>query len=719
MTEPEAAAGDRPAVVVDLARAGFTDAVEVGRGGFGVVYRCTQEALGRTVAVKLLHADLDTASRERFIREGRAMSRLSGHPNVLDLLQVGVTARGRPYIVMPFRSMDSLAVRVGRAGRIPWQEATRMAVRLAGALECVHRVGTLHRDIKPANILLSDYGEPQITDFGIARIEGGFETTTGTFTGSLSYSAPEVLNGRRPTPASDVYGLAATLYTMVAGHAAFERRDGEELIAQFLRITGQPVPDLRGNGVPDGLCAALERGMAKDPADRPAHAEAFGQELQEVQRAAGLPVTDMALPVALRPSDDETIIDTPPAPPSALPPAAPAPAGDGDAAPPTEVVDDRAEAGPEEDERSAQAAARVSSPRRQRLAVVLGLVVLVLVGVGAYVGLNGREAGSPGRSDLAAAPATSAAPATQAARSVPVPSLGPPITIGPTPTFAVASPNGRQVYVAGGASDVITVVDTAVNAVTAKIPVPAGPPQFLAFAPDGRTIYVSVWNDARTIHAVSVLDTTTNTIVATIPVRTRPFLAAVTPDGKRLYVPNHDSGTVSVIDTATRTVTKEITVAPDPHWVAFSADGTRAYTANHESNLVSVLDTATDTVVATVPVGKSPHSLAIHPTLPVVANVDYDSAEVTLIDTATDKVVGAVPVGRNPQDIAWAPDGRFAYTTNVSDDTVSVIDAKTRTVTATIPTGRSPTSIAVLPSGTTGYVTNLEAGTLTVLHLTG
>lgn len=296
-------AGGRPAIVVDLTRAGFADAVEVGRGGFGVVFRCTQEALNRTVAVKLLHTDLDTVSRERFFREGRAMGGLSGHPNVVDVLQVGVTHSGRPYIVMPFQSLDSLASRVRREGPIEWADATRMGIRLAGALESAHRVGTLHRDVKPANILLSDYGEAQLTDFGIARIEGGFETATGAFTGSLSYSAPEVLNGKPPTPASDIYGLAAALFSIIAGRAAFERREGEEIIAQFLRITGQPIPDLRGHGVPDELCVVLERAMAKDPRDRPANAETFGHELREVQRAAGLAVAEMALPVARRQSD--------------------------------------------------------------------------------------------------------------------------------------------------------------------------------------------------------------------------------------------------------------------------------------------------------------------------------------------------------------------------------------------------------------------------------
>ena len=217
---------------------------------------------------------------------------------------------------MPFQSLDSLAVRVRREGPIPWQEATRLGVRLAGALECAHRVGTLHRDVKPANILLSDYGEPQITDFGIARIEGGFETATGAFTGSLSYSAPEVLNGRPPDARSRTSTASPRPCSRSSrGGPAFERREGEEIIAQFLRITGQPIPDLRGHGVPDELCAVLERAMAKDPADRPASAEAFGRELQEVQRAAGMPVAEMALPVARPVAGEEETMADPPAEP--------------------------------------------------------------------------------------------------------------------------------------------------------------------------------------------------------------------------------------------------------------------------------------------------------------------------------------------------------------------------------------------------------------------
>ena len=93
------------------------------------------------------------------------------------------------------------------------------------------------------------------------------------------------------------------------------------------------------------------------------------------------------------------------------------------------------------------------------------------------------------------------------------------------------------------------------------------------------------------MNVVGVLDTTTNAFITTVPVGVRPFALDITPDGKKVYVPNHDSGSITVIDTATNTVVDTIKVAPNPHWVDISADGKTLYAANHESNLVSVIDT--------------------------------------------------------------------------------------------------------------------------------
>ncbi|MDV6280218.1 protein kinase domain-containing protein [Rhodococcus jostii] len=284
-----------PSVASELAADGFDDAREIGRGGFGVVYRCTQPALDRTVAVKVLINDLAEENRERFFREQRAMGRLTGHPNIVNVLQVGVTDSGQPFIVMPYHPQGSLDERIRRHGPLGVDDVLQLGVKLAGALEAAHGEGIVHRDVKPANILLTDYGEPALTDFGIAHISGGFETATGIVTGSPAFTAPEVLGGAAPSPASDIYGLGATLFCAVTGHAAFERRSGEQLVAQFIRITKEPAPDLRDHGIADDVATVIEQAMSGRPEDRQPSASVLGERLREIQRSRGLPAGDVAL----------------------------------------------------------------------------------------------------------------------------------------------------------------------------------------------------------------------------------------------------------------------------------------------------------------------------------------------------------------------------------------------------------------------------------------
>ncbi|ELB89107.1 protein kinase/ LuxR family transcriptional regulator [Rhodococcus wratislaviensis IFP 2016] len=291
-----------PSVASELAADGFDDAREIGRGGFGVVYRCTQPALDRTVAVKVLTNDLAEENRERFFREQRAMGRLTGHPNIVNVLQVGATDSGQPFIVMPYHPQGSLDERIRQHGPLGVDDVLQLGVKLAGALEVAHGEGIVHRDIKPANILLTDYGEPALTDFGIAHISGGFETATGIVTGSPAFTAPEVLGGAAPSPASDIYGLGATLFCAVTGHAAFERRSGEQLVAQFIRITKEPAPDLRDHGLADDVATVIEQAMARRPEDRQPSALALGENLREIRRRRGISADDMALHV--RPAPD-------------------------------------------------------------------------------------------------------------------------------------------------------------------------------------------------------------------------------------------------------------------------------------------------------------------------------------------------------------------------------------------------------------------------------
>ena len=284
-------------IPAELVAAGFEDPQEIGRGGFGVVYRCVQGALDRTVAVKVLTADLEPDNLKRFVREQVAMGKLSGHPHIVSIFQVGATAAGRPYIVMQYHPHGSLDAKIQHSGPIGWRDALHVGVKMAGALETAHRRGTLHRDVKPANILLTEYGEPQLTDFGIARISGGFETTSGAIIGSPAYIAPEVLQGHPPEATSDVYSLASTLFCAGTGHALYERREGEQVVVQFLRIVKHPMPDLRDCGLPVDVCAVIEQAMSRDPGDRPATAAEFGELLREVQRRHGMPVDDIPVPV--------------------------------------------------------------------------------------------------------------------------------------------------------------------------------------------------------------------------------------------------------------------------------------------------------------------------------------------------------------------------------------------------------------------------------------
>jgi serine/threonine-protein kinase PknK len=295
--EPHAGRCDlTPAIAAELAAAGFDHATEVGVGGFGAVYRCQQRSLERTVAVKVLATDLDPDNVERFLREQRAMGKLCGHPNIVNIFDVGATTSGRPFIVMQYHPRDSLRVRIQTVGPLTWAETLHIGVKMAGALETAHRLGTLHRDVKPANILLTEYGEPQLADFGIARIAGGFETATGVVTASPAFTAPEVLLGLSPTRASDVYSLGASLFCALTGHAAFERRSGERVVAQFLRMTTEPSAQLDLVRIPDDVAAAIDHAMAPDPGNRPATAADFGNELQHTQRRHGLSVDDMAVP---------------------------------------------------------------------------------------------------------------------------------------------------------------------------------------------------------------------------------------------------------------------------------------------------------------------------------------------------------------------------------------------------------------------------------------
>jgi hypothetical protein len=201
----------------------------LGRGGMGVVWRATDQLLGRQVAVKELVPDDSLSAeeargrRDRTLREARAVAQLS-HPHIIVVHDV-VEEDERPYIVMELIDGGSLADRIAERGPVEAREAARIGADLLGALRAAHAAGVLHRDIKPANVLIeSGTGRAVLTDFGIAQVAGATTLTeNGSFVGSPEYTAPERMSGERTGPASDLWSLGALLCTALSGESPFRR----------------------------------------------------------------------------------------------------------------------------------------------------------------------------------------------------------------------------------------------------------------------------------------------------------------------------------------------------------------------------------------------------------------------------------------------------------------------------------------------------------------
>ncbi|MFF8862795.1 protein kinase [Streptomyces sp. NPDC015139] len=224
----------------------------IGRGGMGVVWRASDQVLGRLVAVKELLPDDSFADddarrrRDRTFREARAVAQLR-HPHIIVVHDV-LEQDDRPYLVMELVDGGSLADRIARQGPVDAAEAARIGIALLSALRTAHEAGVLHRDIKPANVLIeSGTDRVVLTDFGIAQVAGATTLTeTGSFVGSPEYTAPERMSGLRTGPESDLWSLGALLCTVLSGESPF-RRDSlggilHAVVADDIRPPAQAEP---------------------------------------------------------------------------------------------------------------------------------------------------------------------------------------------------------------------------------------------------------------------------------------------------------------------------------------------------------------------------------------------------------------------------------------------------------------------------------------------
>lgn len=266
---PEAGAGG-PAVASESGDSleGFSGWHQIGRGGDAIVYRATQDALDREVAIKVLSVD-DEASMRRFIREVQLMVQLGRqHPNIAKVLQIGRSTQGRPCIVMDYYELGSLDQRLSRVGPLSADEVIRVGTVIADALAFAHAKGVLHRDVKPQNILILPTSYV-LADFGIARlIDSAY--TAGSDRFSYRHASPQVLDGLPPCELDDVFSLGATMFHLLAGQPPFSSTDGEgdSALAYIKRVRISEPNPLPRTDVPPGLVELIQRCLCKNPANR-------------------------------------------------------------------------------------------------------------------------------------------------------------------------------------------------------------------------------------------------------------------------------------------------------------------------------------------------------------------------------------------------------------------------------------------------------------------
>ncbi len=371
----------------------------LGSGGMGRVYRAEHTGIGRPVAIKVLHADLNRnrEAAQRFQREAIASGRLD-HPNIVNVSDFGVVDHGPCYLVMEVLEGESLGARLERDQRIPWREAIEIMRGVLMGLRHAHERGVVHRDIKPDNVFLTyKDGElvVKILDFGIAKLFAGeaddpASTRAGLTVGTPAYLSPEQAVGGEIKPASDLYSATILLFEMLTGRAPFEDKDPLAMLGAHVSREPPRVAEVAPDvAIPAALEEVIQRGLIKTSADRISSAESYMGQLDTVLASTRLGTAPIVhVPEALGSAPTAMLLSTTP-PPGTLSQLTPAPGQDSSMI----LLTDRKDGAPALPA-STRAISLADAPPIPRNWIKIGAIVVSLLAVIAIIGGIASSCGS-------------------------------------------------------------------------------------------------------------------------------------------------------------------------------------------------------------------------------------------------------------------------------------------------------------------------------------
>jgi YVTN family beta-propeller protein len=649
-----------------------------GRGGMGVVYRATQLALDRTVALKVIASGLleDQTVRSRFVRESKVAASID-HPNVIPIYYAGDEG-GIAYIAMRYVPGDDIRSLVRREGHLAPGRAARIVAQIASALDEAHAAGLVHRDIKPANVLLTAEDHVYLTDFGLTKhaLSVAGSTKPGHWVGTLDYVAPEQIRGERVDARADVYALGCLLFFALTGVVPF-RRDSDE--ARLWAHLSEPPPkptDLVPE-VPTAFDSVIERALAKDPEERYPSAGDLG-------RAA------LAAAANQRPAERERLVAKGAAAPIESPTvtAAARPA----AAPPDT----------EQTHRQPEPETAVLPPKSRRPAALVALGLLAAVAAGVIAALTLANDDPPGRAAVSTPTATATPTPTATAAA---PEVVRKIKVGQRPNLVRAA--GNNIFVGSFRRDRMNIVDAKTGKVESYAPKigfgsadavvtdnslwvaasrsnqvvrlnartgrPIGGPIGLPFRPSsiaaaGGSIWVGMVPGNDQPDQLVPIDPKTGRLGTVV---SYPYgIMSMTSSPSALWVAARRRAMIQRVDPHTGQLVKSIRVGRSRSEDIVYSRGW-LWIATPEDNVVTKLDTSDSTQIP-ISVGQFPRQLAVSRDTVYVTN--YNSSDLTVIDAKSSEVVGEpLRVGVNPFSLAVSDDDKRLWVGIPPNDRVSEI----------------------------------------------